>query len=51
MPRIVLHSISRVMAEILPSVKGSAGKAQENLKKNLNETRKASKAEDHVSEI
>ena len=31
MPRIILHSISRVMAEILPSVRGNAGKAQENL--------------------
>ncbi len=51
MPRILLHGISRVMAEILPSLKGSAGKAQESLKKNLNETRKASKREDHVSEL
>ncbi len=49
MPRIVLQGISRVMAEMLPTCKGSAGKAQELLKKNLNETRKAAKGEDHVS--
>ena len=49
MPRALLHAISRTMADVLPSCKGSAGKAQENLKKNLNETRKAAKAEDHVS--
>ena len=49
MPRILLHAISRAMAEICPSFKGSASKAQEALKKNLNETRKTSKGEDQVN--
>ncbi len=49
MPRILLHAISRAMAEVCPSFKGSAAKAQESLKKNLNETRKASKREDQVN--
>lgn len=48
MPRILLHAISRAMAEVCRSFKGSASKAQESLKKNLNETRKASKREDQV---
>ncbi len=48
MPRILLHAIARAMADVCRTWKGEAGKAQEALKKNLNETRKASKAEDQV---
>ncbi len=48
MPRILLHTISRAMADVCRTWKGDASKALEALKKNLNETRKASKAVDQV---
>ncbi len=49
MPRILLHAISRAMAEVCRTWRGDAAKALEALKKNLNETRKSSKATDQVT--
>ncbi len=48
MPRILLQAISRAMADVCRTWQGAPAKALEALKKNLNETRKSSKAEDQV---